>query len=157
MKNIVIPAVLSIVAALWLLPRLSPAGEVTRAVLLENVRVEVTERVMDPGAVRETQIRPTDQVIVFLNEAEYERVDPDTGEKTETWIANLSEGGIGLNMNAPLEAGTPLVIYLKGPNQTGTVTLLARVIHSTKETDGSWRVGCEFTSKLQPEMLDTLL
>jgi hypothetical protein len=82
---------------------------------------------------------------------------PDTGERSETWIANLSEGGIGLNTSAPLEAGTALVISLKGPNQSNTVTLLSRVVHSTKETDGSWRVGCEFTSKLQPEMLDDLL
>lgn len=82
---------------------------------------------------------------------------PETGERMETWIANLSDGGIGLNLNAPLAAGTSLVISLKGPNQGNTVTLLSRVIHSTKETDGSWRVGCEFTSKLQPDMLDELL
>lgn len=82
---------------------------------------------------------------------------PQTGQRTETWIANLSEGGIGLNLNCPLEGGTSIVIYLKGPNQSGTVTLLARVIHATKETDGSWRVGCEFANKLQPEMLDDLL
>jgi hypothetical protein len=82
---------------------------------------------------------------------------PGTGERMETWIANLSEGGIGLNLNCTLAAGTSVMIYLKGPNESTTVSLLARVIHSTKETDGSWRVGCEFASKLQPDMLDALL
>jgi len=82
---------------------------------------------------------------------------PESGERVETWIANLSEGGIGLNLNSALAGGTSLIINLKGPNQNAIVTLLARVIHSTKEADGSWRVGCEFTNKLQPDMLDSLL
>ncbi len=82
MKKIAIPAVLLSIVGLILVMQLCPAAEVTRKVVLENVRVEVTERVMEPGAVRETHIRPTDQVIVFLNDAEYERIDPDTGETT---------------------------------------------------------------------------
>jgi len=95
-KKIAIAAVLlSTAMALWLLQYRSPAGmaaepaslddaraKVTHSALLDNARVEVIERVMEPGAVRETHIRPRDQVIVFLNDAEYERIDPDTGEKT---------------------------------------------------------------------------
>jgi hypothetical protein len=50
--------------------------------LLENVRVRVSEVTYDPGVPREPHIRPTDQVIVFLDECEYERTDPVTGEKT---------------------------------------------------------------------------
>ena len=82
MKKIVIPALLLSSAALVLVTQLAPAAEVARKVVLENFRVEVTERIMEPGVVRETHIRPTDQVIVFLNDAEYERIDPDTGAKT---------------------------------------------------------------------------
>jgi hypothetical protein len=81
-KKIMIPAVLLSIAALVLVGQLAPAAEVALKVVLENARVEVTERIMEPGVVRETHIRPTDQVIVFLNDAEYERIDPDTGEKT---------------------------------------------------------------------------
>ncbi len=82
MKKTMMAAVLLSAAALVLVRQLAPAAEVARKVVLDNVRVEVTERIMEPGVVRETHIRPTDQVIVFLNEAEYERIDPDTGAKT---------------------------------------------------------------------------
>jgi len=53
-----------------------------RKVLLENVRVKVSEVTYDPGVPRKPHIRPTDQVIVFLDECAYERTDPKTGEKT---------------------------------------------------------------------------
>jgi hypothetical protein len=81
-KKLVLAAVLVSITGLVLVMQLCPAAEVARKVVLENVRVEVTERIMEPGSVRETHIRPTDQVLVFLNDAEYERIDPDTGEKT---------------------------------------------------------------------------
>jgi len=96
-KKIAIAAVtlVTIAVAVWLLEHRSPAGQIAHSDLsedarveaihsdlLDNARVRVTERIMEPGAVRETHIRPTDQVIVFLNDAEYERIDPDTGEKT---------------------------------------------------------------------------
>jgi hypothetical protein len=81
-KKLALAAVLVSITGLVLVMQLCPAAEVARKVVLENVRVEVTERIMEPGSVRETHIRPTDQVLVFLNDAEYERIDPDTGEKT---------------------------------------------------------------------------
>ena len=43
----------------------------------------VTERSIPPGGVRVTYTRPTDQVIVFLNDTKYERIDSKTGEKME--------------------------------------------------------------------------
>ena len=53
-----------------------------RKVLLENTRVRVIEVTYDPGVPRERYIRPTDQVIVFLDESQYERTDSKTGAKT---------------------------------------------------------------------------
>jgi hypothetical protein len=53
-----------------------------RKVLLENTRVRVLEVTYNPGAPRARHIRPTDQVIVFLDECQYERTDSKTGEKT---------------------------------------------------------------------------
>jgi hypothetical protein len=38
--------------------------------------------VYEPGVPRERYIRPTDQVIVFLDDCRYERTDSTTGEKT---------------------------------------------------------------------------
>ena len=49
---------------------------------LENDRVKITEVLYQPGVPRERYIRPTDQVIVFLDESRYERIDSQTKEKT---------------------------------------------------------------------------
>lgn len=51
-------------------------------VKLENAKVKISEVTYNPGAPRERYIRPTDQVIVFLDECRYERKDSATGEKT---------------------------------------------------------------------------
>jgi hypothetical protein len=51
-------------------------------VQLENKRVKVSEVTYNPGAPRERFIRPTDEVIVFLDECKYERIDSTTKEKT---------------------------------------------------------------------------
>ncbi len=53
-----------------------------RTIRLENVRGRVTEMVYQPGVARERHIRPTDQIIVFLDDCRYERTDSKTGEKT---------------------------------------------------------------------------
>ena len=49
---------------------------------LENDKVKITELVYQPGVPRERYTRPTDQVIVFLDDCKYQRIDPQTGEKT---------------------------------------------------------------------------
>lgn len=57
-------------------------NSMAKKLLLENVRVRVSEVTYEPGKPRERHIRPTDQVIVFLDDCEYERTDSKTGEKT---------------------------------------------------------------------------
>lgn len=51
-------------------------------VKLENKKVKVSEVVYGPAVSRSPYIRPTDQVIVFLDDSKYERVDSKTKEKT---------------------------------------------------------------------------
>jgi len=51
-------------------------------VTLENKRVRISELTYAPGVPRERSIRQTDQVIVFLDECRYERLDSETKEKT---------------------------------------------------------------------------
>ncbi len=53
-----------------------------KKLLLENVRARVTEVTYEPGKPRDRYLRPTDQIIVFLDDCEYERTDSKTGEKT---------------------------------------------------------------------------
>jgi hypothetical protein len=82
---------------------------------------------------------------------------PDSGATQEVWVHNLSEGGIGLNLDRPLEQGTNVVIRLKGTSESLMLQLPARVIHATQEVDGSWRIGCAFETKLGAEELEMLL
>jgi hypothetical protein len=49
---------------------------------LENARVKVSTVTYEPGVARERYTRPTDQLIVFLNDCKYQRIDSTTGEKT---------------------------------------------------------------------------
>lgn len=51
-------------------------------VKLENAKVRISEVVYAPGVPRERYTRPTDQVIVFLDDSRYERTDSETKEKT---------------------------------------------------------------------------
>src|SRR5260370_25679976 len=48
---------------------------------LQNARVKVTQLDYEPGKPRPKSIRASDQVIVFLDDSRYERIDPDTGAK----------------------------------------------------------------------------
>jgi hypothetical protein len=51
------------------------------SVKLENQRVKVSELVYEPGVARERYIRPSDQLIVFLDDCKYERTDSETRAK----------------------------------------------------------------------------
>ena len=44
--------------------------------------MRITEVTYPPGKARERYIRPTDQVIVFLDDSKYQRKDSKTGELT---------------------------------------------------------------------------
>ena len=57
-------------------------AELPKKVKLENAKVRVTEVTYQPGVARERYIRPTDQVIVFLDDCKYQRIDSKTKEKT---------------------------------------------------------------------------
>jgi len=73
-------AIVSSALTAGLLQLLAAPAEPSMRVVLENDRVKVTERIVAPGGERTPYIRPTDQVIVFLNDTKYERIDAETGE-----------------------------------------------------------------------------
>jgi hypothetical protein len=66
---------------IWGIAALGWAG-LPSTVKLDNARVLVTEVTSAPGAVRERGVRAHDQVIVFLDDCEYQRTDPKTGAQT---------------------------------------------------------------------------
>jgi hypothetical protein len=57
-------------------------ADIPREVKLDNARVKVSTITYAPGVPRERHIRPTDQVIVFLDDCKYQRIDSKTAEKT---------------------------------------------------------------------------
>ena len=53
----------------------------TMTVKLDNSRVNITESLTPAGGRREAYTRPSDQIIVFVDEANYESVEP-SGQAT---------------------------------------------------------------------------
>ncbi len=89
MRNIVCAAVISSLATAAAMQSIHAREAPTRRTVLENPRVEVIDRSIPPGGERVPYVRPADQVIVFLNDAKYERIDAETGEK----IVRTRKGG----------------------------------------------------------------
>jgi hypothetical protein len=82
MKRLVLTAVVSSLLTLLAVYTLAATGQITSQVKLEKPRVTVTEVTHPVGVPREPYVRPTDQVIVFLDDCAYDRVDAKTGAKT---------------------------------------------------------------------------
>lgn len=61
---------------------LVPESPVPHTPKLENDKVKITEVLYKPGVPRERFTRPTDQVIVFLDDCKYQRIVSTTHEKT---------------------------------------------------------------------------
>jgi hypothetical protein len=78
MKWLGLTAILSS-STTWLLMR---AAGPTETIKLDNAKVQVRELTYAPGQPRPRGIRQHDQVIVFLDDCRYERLDPQTNQKT---------------------------------------------------------------------------
>jgi hypothetical protein len=82
---------------------------------------------------------------------------PEDHELQNGWVLDLSLKGVGLLLSKPIDAGTFLVIQIKGSNRNKTYDLPAHVAHATLQTSGDWLVGCELVKPLVHEELDDLL
>lgn len=86
---------------------------------------------------------------VFLGEEDH--------EYRWVWLVNLSQSGVGFLSGKAIAEGTFISLQIKGP-ATGVVSHLdARVMHSTRQRDGDFLVGCEFLQPLPLDRLDDLL
>ena len=79
MKRLLLTAVLSSALTLLVTAQIKTRTMTSK---LDNAKVRVSEVVYEPGQPRERYTRPTDQVIVFLDDCKYQRTDSATGEKT---------------------------------------------------------------------------
>jgi hypothetical protein len=80
-----------------------------------------------------------------------------TSERRWARIRSVSVNGISLLVGAPIEPGTDLAIDMKIVDPGILLTLVARVVHATKQDEGSWIVGCKFLARPSEEHLLALL
>jgi hypothetical protein len=76
MKKIVLTAIASSALTAFLMSANNPV----KTQKFENSKVRISEIVYRPGEPREPYVRPTDQIIVFLDDARYGRKDSKTGK-----------------------------------------------------------------------------
>ncbi len=48
--------------------------------MIDHTRARVTQVLYEPGVRRESYIRATDQIVVFLDDCAFDRIDAATGE-----------------------------------------------------------------------------
>lgn len=80
-----------------------------------------------------------------------------THEFWQTTVHDLSCNGIGLKLNHAVEPGTLVRLGLFSRAANLWYMKMIRVIHATKQSDGSWLVGCVFLQKLTDQQLQELL
>jgi len=71
-------------------------------------------------------------------------------------LRDISQTGIGLGCRKHVEAGSFLVVELSGPKDI-SLSLQARVVHSTQQTKELCIVGCLLTQELSEQELAALL
>ena len=82
---------------------------------------------------------------------------PNTKDKQQVWLWDLSRIGISFKSGVPIEVGTVITVHLKGRGRFQVHCLPVQTIHSTKEPDGSWLVGCKFNSEVSVEIMEDVL
>jgi hypothetical protein len=82
---------------------------------------------------------------------------PNSYQALAAWVLDLGLHGTGLQIDRVLEPGTLVLIEMKGPTRDLDLELKARVIHATRQRDGTCVVGCAFARPLSPDELDALL
>jgi Tfp pilus assembly protein PilZ len=78
-------------------------------------------------------------------------------EFVRAWIIDLSQRGIGMQMNRPLELGRHVIIVMRTNDNTRSMEFSARVVRCHPLPQGDWQIGGEFSVPLTPEDLDQFL
>jgi PilZ domain len=80
-----------------------------------------------------------------------------TRERLRARVRNISVDGIGLLLSDAIHRGTDLAIEMQSLDPGIPLTLVARVVHATRESDDRWLVGCKFLTRPTEEHLLALL
>jgi hypothetical protein len=71
-------------------------------------------------------------------------------------LLDVSQGGIGLLVEQPVEPGTSVLVTLQNRASRFQCSELVYVRHVTEQSGGTYHVGCEFIKKLTRGDLRTL-
>lgn len=72
-------------------------------------------------------------------------------------LVDISPGGVGMALEAALEAGTALSVTLKRKDGKPDRPMLACVVYLTQREDGKWAAGCQFLRELSEDELNELV
>jgi hypothetical protein len=81
----------------------------------------------------------------------------DDHEYQPAWVSNLSLGGVGLQIQRPVDLGTMILVQIRSPLTNQMHKLPAQVAHCFQVPQGEWYLGCEFIAAISHELLDELL
>ena len=71
-------------------------------------------------------------------------------------LRDISDTGVGLEIDRKPAVGELLVVELPGTDFDSPFVVCARVIHVTAQDDGLFAVGCAFRSELTPDVVNSL-
>lgn len=78
-------------------------------------------------------------------------------ERLSGGVRDISTHGIALVLGTSLRVGIDLIIELKTRTPGINLTLMARVVHSTFEAEGTWIVGAKFLTTPTEEQIQAVL
>ena len=76
---------------------------------------------------------------------------PVARAELDSWSAravDISTRGLALILARRFEKGTILSVYLESTDGATAQTVILRVVHATKEKNGSYRLGCSFAKEM---------
>jgi hypothetical protein len=71
-------------------------------------------------------------------------------------VVDFSVRGLGLLFHRPLQPGSLLAVELKGRRHGLSRILAVRVVHSTRQEDGNYLIGCALNMDLNSDEIAAL-
>jgi len=79
------------------------------------------------------------------------------GRRWAAKVRNVSSGGLGVSLDRRFEPRALLAIDVQKAGANTSLTLLAKVVHVSREEGGFWLMGCSFPNPLSEDELQALL
>jgi len=89
--------------------------------------------------------------------ARFQKVGDPANKAFAAKILNVSASGVGLQASERIEPGVLLSVDLLDSHDAVRRTMLACVVHVSREGDGEWALGCNFIRSLSEADLSGLL